>query len=1068
MPVNSDARGRGIKASAIQQQFWLLNQHGNGSAYNVASAFYCTDIDKGKLLDSIHQTFAAYAIFNTEFFSEDGQLYQRQRTGDPCEFFDLHYDGERAQAIDILKQQAAQTFDYSQDALVRITLLTSSDDAGFYLLIVVPHIVIDLHTKNVLAKEIASRYRGQNVCFGDDNYAQYSEQLVDWLDTEQAQKQRDSWRKRLDNLSRTVTPMQAGEPAYVERELAMDSDLYHRLTAACAKQKTDPFIVLLAAFYWLLARFSQSEDFAIGVPLSNRKQAAFKNTLGCFVNTVPLLPRAEHKDFPSLISACRQALLHGHRYQDLPTVAILAAVNDVAHTQSASRALYNVGYTFEEPMELVLHEGFCESIFLPGCGPQLDFFLRLYEKQGQLYGRFEADTSFISASQLDGFQQSYLQLLASFVAEPGIQFPRYLPEQHARKIAGFNATDYDFGLDSRCTLTHHFVEQAARTPNALALVDAKTSLTYEQFDKASNRLANYLRRQGVAQDSVVAVYVERSIAMMVAIYGLLKAGAVYLPIDMDAPQDRVEYMLKQAGAVACLVARDQDRESLQAAITVIDVRSDAISEAEASLPQTNTHIDSPAYIIFTSGSTGLPKGVLNNHRGILNRLCWGNRFFSLSPSDRVLQKTPYSFDVSLWELFMPLQRGATLVLADHNSHKNPYEIARQIKHHHISMIHFVPSMLHAFLNSIDEHFDSIHTVFCSGEALSAALQQRTFERYPTIKLYNLYGPTEAAVEVTCWQCCNSAETAVPIGKPIDNVKLYIVDEQLQEVPIGVPGELLISGIQVAQAYVNNEELSRQAFIPNPFGANRVYRTGDQVRWRDDGAIEYIGRRDAQVKINGIRVELGEIENVALRFPAVEKAVVTYAKHDADKPILSVYYTLKQGHAAPLDVDDLKQHLATYLPRYLLPQAYIELDDFPIGASGKVDRKRLPAPPVAPAGVERKDHVRHFANDVERTIYGVWQAKLGREDMGLDDAFFELGGDSFALVDVYEQLKNTYPDTLSSVDVFRFTTIASLARHILGQHDDNGNKEIEKRAAKMKNAMRARHLRSQQHSRADNE
>ncbi|SMC30021.1 amino acid adenylation domain-containing protein, partial [Andreprevotia lacus DSM 23236] len=536
-------------------------------------------------------------------------------------------------------------------------------------------------------------------------------------------------------------------------------------------------------------------------------------------------------------------------------------------------------------------------------------------------------------------------------------------------------------------------------------------------------------------DRRVAVCVERSVELVIALLAVIKAGGAYVPLDPAYPADRLAHMLSDAAPVVVLL--DQvGRSALSAdgiplsAQPSIDLHADAglwvglpvINLAPVDLGLTDRHL---AYVIYTSGSTGLPKGAMNEHRGIVNRLLWMQDAYALSGADVVLQKTPFSFDVSVWEFFWPLLTGARLVMARPEGHKDPAYLCDVIVQAGITTLHFVPSMLQVFLEAADVTgcAQVLRQVMCSGEALPASLVKRFHERLPGVELHNLYGPTEAAVDVTAWTCTpDNLGRSIPIGKPIANTRVYILDEQGRPTPQGVAGELFLAGVQVGRGYLNRDELTAERFLADPFHANadaRMYKTGDLGRWLADGSIEYLGRNDFQVKIRGFRIELGEIEARLAECHGVQDVIVLAREDQPGDKRLVAYYI---GSA---DIEALRQHASAVLPAHMVPVAYVQLDTFPVTPNGKLDRKALPAPDGT-AVLSRAYEAPQ--GETESKLAALWAELLQLERVGRNDNFFELGGHSLLAVSLIERMRQQqlHADVR---DLFTADSLAELARHI---------------------------------------
>lgn len=529
-----------------------------------------------------------------------------------------------------------------------------------------------------------------------------------------------------------------------------------------------------------------------------------------------------------------------------------------------------------------------------------------------------------------------------------IQSSRLNEAEQKKILIDWNKTETLFPKDK--TIPDLFEAQVKKTPNNIALVFEQQKLTYKELNQKANQIAHKLRalnKQKSLANQLIGLCVERSPEMIIGILGILKAGGAYVPLDPEYPADRLQFILKNTQIKLVLT-----QVHLQKRIALLRAKNRTVLCLDKDWPRLEklskrnpTLINKPTdlmYVIYTSGSTGTPKGAMLEHCGLVNRLLWMKKVYKITNRDRILQKTPYSFDVSVWELILPLLSGACLCFAKPGGHRDPLYLYTIINKYKITTMHFVPSMLITFLNFLESKdpskLKSLRRIFCSGEGLATELAQRCLKTIPA-ELHNLYGPTEASIDVSSWNCSTKRyldKPITPIGKPIDNIKLYILDKLLQPVPIGVPGELYIAGIGLARGYLNRPELNKERFIANPFiTGSRLYKTGDLVRWLPDGNIEFIGRIDFQVKIRGFRIELGEIEIVLAQNPNIRQCVVLVYEKNGDKHLVA-YYVPKQKK--PIATDLLQNTLRKKLPDYMIPAFFVYLKEFPLTPSGKIDKK----------------------------------------------------------------------------------------------------------------------------------
>lgn len=581
------------------------------------------------------------------------------------------------------------------------------------------------------------------------------------------------------------------------------------------------------------------------------------------------------------------------------------------------------------------------------------------------------------------------------------------------------------------TCLHQLFESALpENSTATAVIFEDRNLNYLELNQKANRLANYLIKLGVGPEVIVGVALERSLDLVISLFAILKAGGAYLPLDLSYPRERISFMLEDTNYPLVLT---EERllpmlPESKSRVICLDSEQEIISRYGTDNPVSSVKAENIAYVIYTSGSTGKPKGAMNTHRGICNRLYWMQDEYQLTPQDRVLQKTPFSFDVSVWEFFWPLMTGACLVVAKPGGHQDSAYLRELVVHEGITTLHFVPSMLQVFLEEPDlSACTSLKRVICSGEALPAALQRRFYNSL-LAELHNLYGPTEAAVDVTYWACQKEDQSSsVPIGRPIANIQIYILDEQLRQVPIGATGEIYIGGVGLARGYLNRPELTAERFIPNPFSSEadaRLYKTGDLARFLPDGNIEYLGRTDHQVKIHGLRIELGEIETTLLTHPAIKSCVITVREDIPGSKRLVAY--LVPERQSITEIEEIRIYLRRQLPEFMVPAVFVTLDRLPLLPNGKIDRKALPVPdPID----QKADYYVAPHTTVAEKLATIWSDLLGQKQFGMDSNFFALGGSSIQAIQLISRVQQEFNVRLTLNEIFAMAQLADLAGHI---------------------------------------
>ena len=874
-------------------------------------------------------------------------------------------------------------------------------------------------------------YRGETLPAPAAQYGDY----IGWLHAQDGAIGETFWRERLKGFEEPTLLAIACNASFREEPLR---ELHSRLDSAplqrfAQAQRITLNTLVQGAWALLLQRYCGQRSVTFGATVAGRPASlpGAEESLGLFINTLPILQTPDDAQHVGDWLRQLQAFnLDVREFEHTPLYDIQRWAG------RGGQAMFDSLIVFENfPMDAALSSSTGDELRILGHRPVdgTNYALALVASAGeQLDVRYTYRADRFSASQIEQLRGHFERLLLALVEDAERPLGRVSQLADAERNAllqRFNDTEATFPADVQ--LQELIERQVAATPDALALQFGEQRLSYAQLNARANQLAHWLRGQGVGPDVLVGVAAERSVELVVALLGIVKAGGVYVPMDPDYPQDRLQHMLGDSG-VNLLLTQQYLLERLPqtAAKTLcLDSQWSEIATASEQNPVIQGSPQNLAYLIYTSGSTGKPKGAGNSHIALVNRLHWMQKAYALDASDRVLQKTPFSFDVSVWEFFWPLMTGAALVVAAPGAHRDPSALRRVIEAGRVTTLHFVPSMLQAFVASGElERCTSLLQVMCSGEALPYELQQQ-FRQRSSARLHNLYGPTEAAIDVSFWACDeDSARQVVPIGRPIDNLRLVLLDERLEPVPQGVAGELYIGGVGLARGYHARPGLTAERFIADPFGsAERLYRTGDLARQREDGAIEYLGRLDHQVKIRGLRIELGEIEARLQAQPEVSEAVVV-----AKDGVLLAYVV------ASAEPEALRQALQGELPDYMVPSRIIALDAMPLSPNGKLDRKALPDPQL---GERLREYVAP-RSDLEVELAGIWQHVLQVDRVGLHDDFFELGGHSLLLTQVGLTLRQRLGLELPLHRLFELSNIEALAAWIEAQRASSASAEEE--------------------------
>jgi len=1045
VPIERADRSQALPLSWSQQRLWFLDQfEGAGAAYHIPVALRLTGpLDRNALQASLDRIVARHESLRTLFLSRDGNPVQviKPEALFALETLDLRAlpPDEMAAEVDSQTVAAVQTpFDLSTGPLIRGRLLQRADD-DHILFLTMHHIVSDGWSMGVLVREVAALYRAYRQGQADPlpplaiQYADYAQWQRQWLAGDTLQAQLDYWMRQLTGApallelptDRPRPPVQSYVGASVN--LTLDADLSSGLKALAKEHNATLYMLLYTGWAILLAKLSGQHDIVVGAPVANRQRTEVEGLIGFFVNTLAL--RADLSANPSvhaLIEQVRGMTLAAYSHQDVPFEQVVEAVNP-PRSMSHSPIFQTMLVLQNTPLgELRLPELTLTPQEIPHVTAQFDLMLSLAEAGDVMVGGLEYASDLFDRGTIERWIGYFKTILAGMVQDAGQslgQLPWLSAKERRQVLVEFNATETAYPEGQ---LIHRLFEaQAAQQPDAVALVFEDRQLSYGELNGRANRLAHYLREQGVGPDTLVAICVERSLEMVVGLLGILKAGGAYVPLDPAYPSERLAYMLADAAAPVVLTqARLRDGlPATDASVIMLDRDWDRVAERPAANPvQLGLTAQHLAYVIYTSGSTGQPKGVMVEHRGLCNLAMAQIEAFAVQPHSRVLQFASFSFDACVSEIVMALCAGARLYLSSRERLMPGMPLLDTLSNQGITHVTLPPIALSA-LPSGRVVGDALTTLIVAGDTCSASLARQWA---PGRHFINAYGPTEATVCVSLYRY-DPQDERVPIGRPLANTQIYILDGQRQPVPIGVCGELYIGGRGVARGYLNRPELTAERFIADPFSSDpqaRLYRTGDLGRWRPDGMVEFLGRNDHQVKIRGFRIELGEIEAQLAACAGVREAVVIAREDGPGDKRLVAYLTVSVD--AELDSDTLRMQLKAILPDYMVPSAFVILDALPLTPNGKLDRKALPAPD---AGALRTQPYEAPQGELEETLAGIWQDILQVERVGRHDSFFDLGGHSLLATQMALRVQHELGIRIPLITAFQASTIAALAKII---------------------------------------
>lgn len=1040
-----------VPLSFGQERLWFLYQLEKDSpAYNRPVILRLKgDLNQQLFIGCIHEILARHDVFKTVFLLERGEPTAKITQVPDLTFQveDLaHYPpSERLPvAFHRMGDMIEVPFPLETGPLVRLHLFRLDQDEHI-LLFVTHHIIFDAWSETTFINELAASYQSLDVGEPPVQYQDYAQWQRKQISSRRYNGQLDYWKEVLRGTTALNLPTDFPRPPIqthtgAAMRFQIPAHLLQRLHQTSLQEKATLFMVLLSGYLALLHRYTGERNIVVGTPVAGRGHAETQKTIGLFIKTLALRTGLEgNPSFRELIRRVRKTTLEALSNQDIPFEQVVEELRP--ERSLAQTPIFQVFFNLENiPAPPDRMAGIKIEVLEPEIKHiQYDLSLELHEKGGTIKGVLEYNSDLFKAETIHRMVDHYLSILehASLDPDQKIGFLPFMKDSEYNRIVNeWNDTLLQYPAES--CLHHLFEAQAYRTPEATALIFDQEEITYSELNSRANQFARYLRSQGVGNGSRVGIHVPRSIEMIVSVVAVIKAGATYVPLDIAYPKERLETIALDAEIQFILDGLPQNDlfEELECQVIRLREVGDGLDGYSKANLEDRSNPEDWVYIIYTSGSTGKPKGVPVRHRSVVNYLDYFTRYCKLSPLDTVLQIPPLSFDASVEDIFGTLTSGGKLVLLEEDSLLNMRMVLETIERQEITCIlSTVPSFWRAFSSyaaAHPMHSSEVRLITISGEVLYASDCERLWEIFGSeTTLINTFGPSECTIITTFYTIPNDlgSDTTIFVGRPIQNTQVYILDEYLSPVPLGVLGEMYIGGVGLAAGYLNQPGLTGESFLPNPFSSepgSRLYRTGDKVRYLPDGVIDFLGRTDRQVKIRGNRVELGEVEAVLSTHESIMDAVVVPAEDPQNESILLAYLTTKNPYGKP-SVSELRSYLQEQLPDYMIPASFITLDNLPLTSSGKVNFQELPAPEENRLDLETS--YLPAVTGTEKELVRIWTKYLGVEQIGVQDNFFDLGGHSLMAIRILSEIESTFGMEVPLATLFQATTVQTLAEII---------------------------------------
>jgi amino acid adenylation domain-containing protein len=1038
-------------ASFAQQRLWFLEQLEPGTAaYNLPRAFRIEGpLDVETLTRAFQTVVQRHASLRTVFDSLEGEACQVVLSTIDVEIPVVDLTGipeseREAKALRIASEEGRKPFDLREGPLLRAVLVRLGPEA-FILVLVMHHIITDGWSISILFKEVTKCYAAFTRNETPDlpelsvQYAEYAQWQREYMSGEVLKNEIEHWKNKLAG-AQTLLDLPTDHPRPSTHswhgsteEISLDKTFLAKLKAIAQAENSTLFMVTMSAFHALLWRYTSQESILVGTPVAARNEIEIENMIGLFVNTLVFRTDFSEKiTFRDLIRQVRSFALEAYAHQDVPFEKMVELL--VPQRSLDTHPLFQVLFTFQNiPKQVFEIPGLKikEIAFEAGIA-KFDLAVEVWD-DGEFHCQFEYNTDLFERSTMQRMLGHFEKLIDAALQSPDqplARLPIMSDAERKQVVFDWNQTAADYPRD--LTIPKAFEKQVDRAAEATALLFGGTAWTYRRVNDEANRLAHLLIKKSIGKGSLVGIFLERSPEVVVTLLGVLKTGAAYVPLDPSYPEDRLRFMFEDASlsGVVTHSAIESQLPGNARNVIVLDNNEELRSESTSN-PSVSVSSDERAYVIYTSGSTGVPKGVEGPHRASMNRFNWMWKTYPFQAGEVCCQKTNLGFVDSIWEIFGPLLAGVPTVIIPQETMRDPEELLQCLAREHVTRIVLVPSLLRTLLDStqnLQEQVPELRLWSCSGETLPADLAKRFHAAFPEAKLLNIYGSSEVAADVTYHEVSGGdVGSFVAIGKPISNTQIYLVDEGLNPVPIGMRGQIFVGGDGLARGYLNRPALTAERFVTNwlvPKQSQRLYRTGDLGRYRGNGEIEYLGRVDSQVKLRGQRIELGEIESVLASHPAVREAVVTVTG-EGEHQKLTAYIVVNDGTVP--SAGELRRNLRSKLPEHMVPASYSQLEHLPRLPSGKIHRAGM----ANAAAKSLQDDAEMVAprNEVEAKLAEIWRELLQLEQVGMEQNFFELGGHSLLVLQLTARIRRAFEVELPVRSVFEAPTIVGMALEV---------------------------------------